>query len=226
MSDDKRTSLAPTERRFVPNATSRSKLILLLGCLGAMMLGAGFYGQWLMAEAPSVAAWLLGGGAILTAIAAFLPDPDSRPLRVGPAGLAIELGGDQPERIAWCEIEKIVAEGSTIVAHGPGSMRFVAGLPHHAAAAAWIVAEALDRIPSRVHVSADVRDKLPSTKDLAGITVTFEPVQVAGKRCKASGKLISFEDDARLCARCAEVYHRDHVGERCLSCEGPMAAAA
>lgn len=223
MNEEKRTSLAMTESRFVPRATSRSKLILTLFGLGAFLLGAGVYAQWLQETAPEFASWLLLGGAALTTVAAFLPDPDAAPLRVGPSGIAIERGGEQPERLAWCDIDKIAAEGSAIVAHGAGGLRIQAGLPHHAAAAAWIVAEGLDRIPKRVDVSPELREKLPSTKNAPGIVVSFDPVQVAGRRCKASRKLISFEDDARLCARCGEVYHRDHVGERCASCEGSMA---
>lgn len=130
-------------------------------------------------------------------------------------------GGEQPERLAWCEVEKIVSEGASIAVYGNG-IRIGAGLPQHGPAAAWILAEALDRIPKRVDVPAEQRDKLPRTDAHPGSLVDAEPLQVAGRRCKSSGKLISFEDDARLCPRCAEVYHRDHEEERCLTCEGSM----
>lgn len=224
MSEETRKSLGHTEYRFVPGATSRAKLSIALLGLGAFLLGAGAHAQWLHEGAPEFASWLLLGGAVFTAIGTFLPDPDAAPLRVGPLGVAIERGGDQPERLAWCDIEKIAAEGSAIVVRGADGQRIQASLPHHAAAAAWIVAEGLDRIPKRVEVSAELREKLPSAKNAPGTAVACEPVQVAGRRCKASDKLISFEDDARLCARCGEVYHRDHVDERCATCEGSMAA--
>lgn len=224
MSQEKPTSLAHTEYRFVPKATSRSKQTLALSGIGGLLLGAGFYAQWLQTDAPGFASWLLLGGAAFTAWATFLPDPDAAPLRIGPAGVAIERAGEQPSRLPWCDIDKVASDGSAIIVHGAGGRKIRAGLPHHAAAAAWVVAEALDRIPQRVDVSSDLRGKLPSTKEARGITVSFEPVQVAGRKCKASGKLISFEDDARLCSRCGEVYHRDHVGERCASCEGSMMA--
>lgn len=219
MMEEKR---AQTERRFVPTTTGPAKLIAVIGGLGAMLLGAGVYGQWMQEVSPEISPWLLGAGALLAALAAFLPDSESAPLRVGSAGVAVERGGDQPDRLAWCDVERIAVEGSAIVVHGAGGVRIVAGLPHHAAAAAWIVAEALDRIPSRVSVAAEDRAKLPRTSDVPGVKVAFEPVQVAGRRCKASGKLISFESDARLCPRCSEVYHRDQLGERCLTCEGAI----
>ena len=52
--------------------------------------------------------------------------------------------------------------------------------------------------------------------------VTLEPAQVAGQKCKASGKLIAFEKDARLCGRCGEIYHKDSVPKRCEVCDARL----
>lgn len=219
MSEEKRT--VSKERRFVAQASSTAKLKNAGIYAGGLLLGAGFYAQWWMSPTPSYAMWLLGGGALLAIGANFVPEKDGAPIRVGAQGIAVERGGEHPERLVWCEIDKIVAEGDSIVAYGNGT-RIAAGLPHHAAAAAWIVAEALGRIPTRVQVPAEVREKLPNTNGHPGTLVDAEPLQVAGRRCKASGKLISFEDDARLCPRCGEVYHRDHQGKTCVTCEAAM----
>jgi hypothetical protein len=216
-----RTKDKPTERRFVPTITGRAKLVAALGALGAMALGAGVYAQWIRTEPLAFSPWLLAAGAALVALATFVPDPGSMPLRVGPAGIAIERGGDQPDRLAWCDVERIAFEGDAVVVTGAGAMRVVAGLPHHEGAAAWIVAEGLERVAKRVEVTEEQRARLPKTSEVPGESLTFEPVQVAGRRCKASGKLISFEDDARLCPRCGQVYHREHVPERCVTCDAP-----
>ncbi len=221
MSEKKRPSSPAKERRFVATASSSAKFRNSGNIAGGLLLGAGTYAQWWMNPAPAYAAGLLGAGALLTVAANFFPEKDASPIRVGAQGLAVERGGEQPERLAWCEVEKIVTEGSSIAVYGNG-IRIGAGLPQHDAAAAWIITEALGRIPKRVEVPAELREKLPRTDAHPGILVDAEPLQVAGRRCKASGKLISFEDDARLCPRCAEVYHRDHEEERCLTCEGSM----
>lgn len=222
--DKGRTKERPTERRFVPTITGRAKLVAALGALGALALGAGVYAQWIREEPLAYSPWLLAAGAVLVALATFVPDPGSMPLRVGPAGIAVERGGSEPERLAWCDVERIAMAGDAVVVTGPREMRITAGLPHHAAAAAWIVAEALERIPKRIEVSESERARLPKTSDVPGEPLKFAPVQVAGRRCKASDKLISFEDDARLCPRCGQVYHREHVPERCVTCDAPTLA--
>lgn len=221
MSEAKRPLSPAKERRFVATASSAAKFRSSANVAGGFFLGAGAYAQWWMSPSPAYAAGLLGGGALLTVAANFFPEKDSAPIRVGSQGIAIERGGEQPERLAWCEVEKIVSEGASIAVYGNG-IRIGAGLPQHGPAAAWILAEALDRIPKRVDVPTEQRDKLPRTDAHPGSLVDAEPLQVAGRRCKSTGKLISFEDDARLCPRCAEVYHRDHEEERCLTCEGSM----
>jgi len=43
----------------------------------------------------------------------------------------------------------------------------------------------------------------------------LEPPQVVGKHCAASGKVISYEPDARVCPRCERVYHRASVPASC-----------
>ena len=49
----------------------------------------------------------------------------------------------------------------------------------------------------------------------AGESLTLDPVQVVGKRCANSGKVIAFEPDAFVCPRCERVYHKDHVPPAC-----------
>ena len=56
----------------------------------------------------------------------------------------------------------------------------------------------------------------------AGEKLTLEPPQVAGQHCKQSDKLIAFEKDGRLCGRCGEVYHKDSVPQRCLTCDAAL----
>ena len=50
--------------------------------------------------------------------------------------------------------------------------------------------------------------------------------QVAGRRCAATDKIISFERDARLCPNCAQVYHKDNVPKECVTCGTEVAGRA
>ena len=58
--------------------------------------------------------------------------------------------------------------------------------------------------------------------DGAGVESVLEPPQLAGLRCAATDRLISFEADARLCGRCGQAYHREGVPAHCKSCDAPL----
>jgi hypothetical protein len=89
------------------------------------------------------------------------------------------------------------------------------------------VKEARARVPATVDVPEDVA--LPEARQAAGETLTLEPPQVVGKHCVASGKVIAYEPDARVCSRCERVYHKAHVPAQCecgASLESLQAAAS
>jgi hypothetical protein len=75
------------------------------------------------------------------------------------------------------------------------------------------VKEARSRVPSVVDVPDDAT--LPEPRADAGETLPLEPPQVVGRHCAASGKVISYEPDARVCPRCERVFHKAHVPETC-----------
>jgi hypothetical protein len=68
-------------------------------------------------------------------------------------------------------------------------------------------------------------DGLAAVDEAAGEARPLPPLQVAGRRCKATDRVISYEPDARLCPTCGEAYHRDHVPETCLTCDHEIASA-
>jgi hypothetical protein len=58
----------------------------------------------------------------------------------------------------------------------------------------------------------------------AGVVVPLGDVQVVGKRCAASGKIIAFEPDARVCPQCERVYHKAHLPKAC-ACGATLGSA-
>src|SRR5262249_18428024 len=96
----------------------------------------------------------------------------------------------------------------------------------HPQAVARALKEARARIPrhmKEVEVK-DVAADAEKVDDSVGVVVALEPPQVAGLRCKKSDKLIAFERDARLCGRCGELYHKDGVPVRCVTCNARLKA--
>jgi hypothetical protein len=93
-------------------------------------------------------------------------------------------------------------------------------IPLQRDAAARALAEARKRIPGKVEsIQSGALDKYD---ERAGQALPLEALQVAGQKCKASGKLIAFERDARLCGRCEELYHKDSVPKRCVTCDARL----
>ncbi len=186
-----------------------------------MAMGAGAWGQFgpLVREGGPepfrYASYLLVAGAVLVAIALWFGTSGEPALRVGDAGIATEKGG--LHRMPWYAVESILWRDGAVRASGKDDLgvatTIVASLASHPQAAAWMVKEGRQRLPGVVDVPADVT--LPAVREDAGETIALQPPQVVGKHCAASGKVIAYEPDARICGRCERVYHIAHVPESC-----------
>lgn len=210
------------ERRYEPKSSTTAVISVVGLSIGALLLGAGAYGQWMRAEALGPHPWspwlLLGGALLLVAVALFGPRAVT-PLRVGDAGVGSESSGGEIDRIEWRDVTAVHAGGGSLVLESSGHTLTIP-LALHPQAAARVLAEARARIPGKV---GDVDEPaFAALDDGEGEVMPLEPAQVAGSRCKATDKLIAFEKDARLCGRCGEVYHKEAVPPACLTCEAKL----
>ena len=211
------------ERRYEPKASALAILSMVAMSIGAVLIGAGTYAQWFRAEelGPLKAApFLLGGGSVLLIAVALFGQQLARPIRVGDAGVALEKEPTEIDRIEWRDVTRLILTRDALTVQGVGSSISVPLRVHHQAAAR-IVAEATARLPKRVE-DLDGTPPLGAPDDAQGEVLPLEPPQVAGTYCKSSEKAIAFEKDARLCGRCGEVYHKDSVPRRCLTCDAPL----
>jgi hypothetical protein len=210
------------ERRFLPEQTQSSKYAAIGGMVGAAVLGAGVYGQWIRAWATegateiSYARFLVAGGAIGLGLALWFSDAGGSTIRVGAAGVGVEKGSELT-RIAWCDLSRVYVEAGKLVLEGEETTLSITIAPNRTAVA-WILKEGTLRVPDAMDVKPRDSDGLPTPKDDDGEQVEMLQVQVSGRHCKNSGKVISFEKDARLCPNCAEVYHHAHVPKKCATC--------
>ena len=152
---------------------------------------------------------------LAVAVAIWLGTSGESVLRVGDGGIGIEKG--QIRRIPWHGIERIEWRGEAVRVtgkdHAGVAVTVVASAATHPQAAAWIVKEARERVPAVVDVPADAT--VPAPRANTGESLSLEPVQVVGMRCAASGEIISYEPDARVCRRCERVYVKTQVPETC-----------
>ena len=218
------------ERRFEPRSVMSARVVYLLGAIGALLMGAGAWGQFgamLQDASPpplKIAPYILALGALLVGAAIWVGTSGEPSLRVGDAGIAVERRG--LHRMPWYEIREIAWNGEGLRVDGKTELgtplTFTAKLASHPQAIAWIVKEARERIASTVDLpdGAGIPDPLAS----AGEVLTLEPPQVVGKHCAASGRVIAYEPDARVCPRCERVYHKESLPETC-ACGASLAEA-
>jgi hypothetical protein len=212
------------ERRFSPEQTYASGAVVAVGMLGALATGAGVWGQWISELPHAYAPFLFGGGAIALGASLWFGDAGAVPVRVGDAGIALERGSELT-RLAWCELQTIEVSGKQLVAKGKNAT-FTIPLAAHPKAVAWILAEGTRRLPDIMNVKRSELAQLPEPKDSDGELIVVEGVQVAGKHCAATNKPISFERDARLCPNCGQVYLKDSVPKKCVTCERDLGPSA
>jgi hypothetical protein len=171
------------------------------------------------------AAWILAVGATLVGAAVWLGTSGDASLFVGDGGIGQEKSGIQ--RIPWHSIESLAFDsiGQRLVVRGndeAGSpVTIHVSLKGHPQAAAWLLKEARQRIPS---VVAGLEISTLEPNGDAGVVVPLGDVQVVGKRCAASGKIIAFEPDARVCPQCERVYHKAHLPKAC-ACGATLGSA-
>lgn len=209
------------EQRFEPRASTSPLVVYLLGGIGAVAMGAGAWGEFgsLVREAGpepfKYAPYILAVGAVLVGIAIWIGTSGEPSLRVGDGGVAVERSGLR--RMPWHAIERVTWADNALRVAGKddtgASMVILASLASQPQAAAWIVKEARERVPATVDLPAD--PPLPSARAGVGEPLLLDPPQVVGKHCAASGKVIAYEPDARLCPRCERVYHKAHVPDAC-----------
>lgn len=213
------------ERRFFPRSAQAPWLVYATGGIGAALLGAGAwasaYGQAFDADPKlrPVPQYLIAAGALLSGAAIWFGSSSEAPLRVGDPGIGVERG--EVRRMPWWAVERIAWDdaGSALTVTGKDdagtAMSIRVPVRVHPEAAADIVAEADARIPEAVDLSDEARAHLPARALHAGTDIALEPLQIVGKRCAASGKIISYEPEGRVCTRCERVYLKSEVPKKC-----------
>jgi hypothetical protein len=211
------------ERRFVAKPSAKSKALLGLLFAGALVLGAGVYERFFSDKVPSPswATYLVAGGALLVAIYILIVPDDAAPLLVGDAGVG-EEHGEGVKRIAWCDVVSVSKEGNTLIlgTEERGDLRIA--IDQHQAAAARVLHELEERLGENITILEEITQAVGAPGADEGEVRKISAVQVAGRRCAASGRVLSFEADVRSCARCGQVYHTEEVPLECVTCGAEM----
>ncbi len=212
-----------TERRFVPQATTNRYVVYVVGGVGASALGAGLFGQFgnyirqTEIEPFQYAPWILAVGAVLLGVAIWIGTSTEAAIRVGPGGIAEERG--QTRRMPWWRVEDVGGDADVIVVRGKDETgaEMTVRLSRRAlpGALAWVVKEARDRARDKVELSDSAIAAIGKPSKDAGEVVPCPPLQVVGRRCAKSDKIIAYEPDARVCPKCERVYHKERVPKTC-----------
>jgi hypothetical protein len=211
------------DRRFSPMATTSPRLLYALIVAGALCIGLGVYAHFFREQYSKVdpapwAFWPMAVGGFLVAAAVWFSTNGDAALRVGDPGVAEERSGVR--RIPWHSLESVTYDESRscLVVTGKDEadapFSFKISVRAHRDAAARLLEEANERVPGVVDVPAAVALDIGAADPNAGLRIK-EPLQLVGKRCVISGKVIAYELDARVCPQCDRVYHKRHVPKEC-----------
>lgn len=208
------------EHRFATSATYIAPLIAGIGMLGSLVLGVGVFALWILDPPLSFASYLVASGGLGLGVCLWFGQASETAVAIGDAGIAVE-DGSEVVRVPWYALKTLRIEGGMMVARSAGTVvRFSLGA--NAKAAAWALKEAAERMPSALDVDQKAAAKLPEPSHAGGLDQPVKGDQVAGSRCANSGTAIQLEEDARLCPRCGQVYHKDSVPEACVTCDAEL----
>lgn len=209
------------ERRFVPGRSVAAMLTLGVSILAGLALGVGAYGIWGMTPSMNAASYILGAGAIALVGVLLWGDMDGTIVRVGDGGVAWERGGKLQHRVAWYEMTEVnLTDG--VIRLQTEVRPWLLPVASNPSAAAYVMEQANKRIGSRVRANSSELKELLGRKRDNGQLVNVEASQSTGLRCASSNAAITFEQDARRCRHCGQLYHREHLPERCVSCDHPL----
>lgn len=212
-----KSGLRRRERRFSTSPTFMPVWVAIVGMVGALLLGSGVFGLWILDPPLSWASYLVAAGGFGVGVALWFGQPSETAVVVGDAGIGVEDGREMV-RVPWFELRSLRIVGGNVVAEGKShQIKFLLGA--NTDATAWALKEAAERVPSVMDVSKEVTRALPDPKKVKGYEQNVKDDQVSGIRCAASDKIINLEDDARACPKCGQIYHKDSVPERCSDCE-------
>lgn len=192
-----------------------------VGTVGALALGAGVYAVWITENPMQYGNVLVAFGAALFVLGLWLGEHWGHPIRISDTGVAAERGREV-ETLRWCDLERVFVENKDLVARSKEGESLTISLKTQPLAAAWVLREVARRVPDAMDVKRSVVDSLPKPDPKDGELIPAQPVQVAGRACAASGEPVTLERDARVCPTCAQVYHRDHVPRKCVTCGGAL----
>lgn len=209
------------ERRFSTSANFVPPWVALVGMLGSLVLGAGVFGLWILDPQLSWASYLVAVGGCGLGVALWFGQPSESAITVGDAGIGVE-DGQEVTRVPWYLMRSLQVSGGAVVVEGETNrIKFLLGANQRAAA--FALKEAAERVPDVVDVDKSVTESLPDPAKVGGYLQDVTDDQVAGMRCANTDKLIHLEEDARICAKCGQVYHKEGIPETCVSCETPLA---
>jgi len=207
-----------TERRFAPRPSTKEILSIAGVIVGGFGVGAGAFGHWVASPPIAAAPWLALGGVAALAAVLLRGDAAGTALRIGDGGVAWEREGKITRRVPWCDMQGVgIRDGVARIEVEGETLAF--GVNTNLLAAAWLVAEAQTRIPSRCKFDKSAVQALPKTSPEDGERFDVEAFQVTGRACRASNRPITFERDAFFCPSCGEIYLREARPKKCLTCE-------
>ena len=206
------------ERHFDAESASNPKSVALM-YLGATALGAASYVTFFWSagsESPSYVPYLFALGIVCLALYIFTGQSSVAVVVVGDFGVRF-VQADSERSLLWPDVERMTLEAEALVIRSP-SDTLALSTRLYPTAIHYLLQQGRLRIEKRVEAEDEDIQNLAAANDDVMRVEEAELPQVTSLKCRASGRLLSVEQDARICGRCGALYHRQNVPKRCVAC--------
>lgn len=222
--DDRSSGPDRKERRFATSVAFMPTWVAIIGMVGSLILGAGCFALWVVDPPVSWASYLVAVGGLGLGVALWFGSPPETAVLIGDAGVGVEDGRDV-SRVRWYQMKTLSIRGGQVVITGEkNTLRFSLGA--NTKGLSFLLKDAAERMPNVLDIDKNITARLPAPDPNAGSLQSVIDDQIAGAHCAASDKIIKFEEDALLCPRCNQIYHKDSLPERCVTCDTKLPGRA
>ncbi len=195
---------------------------LILGVVGAFILGLSFYALWVI-EPPT--SWSSVGiliSLISLGLCFYYSSVSETAVALGDAGVGV-YDGQTRQSIAWYQLRTLCySSGKLKLNPGDAKTELSFNLRANPGASAALFQAAQTKSWCALENEESLKMAIARLPQRLGQKRNVSDMQIAGRKCAVSKKAILVESDARFCPDCGQLFHRETLPEHCSECKAPL----
>ena len=216
-------SVSPrSEVLYATNDRYLSRLPAILSMLGSFCIGLSFYALWIIEPPTAWSSISLFAGLICSGFGILFFSLPEISVAIGDAGIGVH-DGKQRLSLPWFSIKKVSYSWGRLHINAGSQNSLTFNLNANLAAGALLLREVQGRPWCKVELTEATITRLQALKPRRGMTAKISEAIVAGRSCAASNKRIIFEEAARFCPNCSQIFSAENLPATCTECQAQLA---